>query len=104
MSSVSNQTFEGAFYICNLKTGTTIDLYGSKAEDGTKIQCWGLHGATNQQWAIEAGKNGHRIKSCITGTYVGYCPDTRISNSMGVTANANPVEFNIQGDHNTGYT
>lgn len=95
----------GIYYIFNLLTGTTLDLFltPSVKEDYTPVKCYNLHGGPNQQWMIELGEAGYRIKSCVSGTYVGYHTGLRVADLMSVTGNANPVEFDIHGDAEKGY-
>ncbi|KAG8717916.1 hypothetical protein FRC09_013481 [Ceratobasidium sp. 395] len=102
----SSAIIPGEYFILNSKTATSLDLYGWGMDDGTAIKSYWLKlqaEHSNQRWIIEEGEIGCRIKSA-SGTYVGYRAGETLDDLLPVTANHNPVEYEIEGNAKDGYT
>ncbi|KAG8707464.1 hypothetical protein FRC09_001815, partial [Ceratobasidium sp. 395] len=97
----------GEYYILNSKTATSLDLYGWGVDNGTPVKSYWpklRESNSNQRWVIEEGEIGYRIKSACSGAYVGYGARETLDDLLRVTANDNPVEYEIEGNAKDGFT
>ncbi|KAF8603199.1 hypothetical protein BDV93DRAFT_607027 [Ceratobasidium sp. AG-I] len=88
----------GRYYICNLQTGNLLE-FSANESDVPRIHASKAHFQESQQWVIEQGQVGLKIKSPVSGLYLGG------SGSLSSGAGSDgAVEFRVQGDHTIGYS
>ncbi|KAG8932060.1 hypothetical protein FRC01_000373 [Tulasnella sp. 417] len=94
----------GRYWIRNAHSGTALDLSGSNPNDGAAIIGYQVTQGNNQQWDLESGVQGYRVRNIATGTYLSVRLDDKLQDGVLLTGNKNnPSEWDVRGDQN-GYT
>ncbi|KIO18723.1 carbohydrate-binding module family 13 protein [Tulasnella calospora MUT 4182] len=94
----------GRYWIRNAHSGTAMDLSGSNANDGAAIIGYQVTQGDNQQWELEPGVQGYRIRNNATGTYLSLRDGEQPADGVLPTGNRNSkTEWDVRGDQN-GYT
>ncbi|KAG8933384.1 hypothetical protein FRC01_009545 [Tulasnella sp. 417] len=94
----------GRYWIRNAHSGTALDLSGSNSNDGAAIIGYQVTQGNNQQWDLESGVQGYRLRNIATGTYLSVRPDDKLQDGVLLTGNKNiTTEWDVRGDQN-GYT
>jgi hypothetical protein len=94
-SYTSNVLPPGAYFIRNVHTGTALDLSGSSPQDGTRVIGYQVTSGPNQQWVLEPGNNGYRLRNSASGTYAGFQQHEQAQDGTLLSGNRNPVEWTL---------
>jgi len=85
----------GTYRIKNRHSKGAVDLAGGKKDPGTPIANWEYHGGRNQQWILESGVHGYKIKSVYSGTYLSFASGLQLASLAAISGNPTPVEWQI---------
>ncbi|KAH7325212.1 ricin B lectin domain-containing protein [Rhizoctonia solani] len=82
----------GTYIIKNASTGTVVDLWAGRADEGTAVQGFQYHGGDNQKWRLKWTGKGNQVtlQNVRTGTYIGHSP-SGLSGGARVVGSKTPV-------------
>ncbi|CUA76977.1 hypothetical protein RSOLAG22IIIB_06424 [Rhizoctonia solani] len=87
---------EAATYtIKNVRTGTVLDLWDGRSEEGTPVQGFSSHGGDNQKWRLKWTGTGNQVtlQNVKGRTYIGAA--SNIHNSVKVVGSKTAVPLVI---------
>ncbi|KAG8709270.1 hypothetical protein FRC08_018435 [Ceratobasidium sp. 394] len=85
-------------------TALSLDSVATFREDHTPLKACRLNGSDNQKWILQNEGDKVTIKNVASGTYLGYHTGMQVTFGMTVTANANPVQFEVRGNNEKGFS
>ncbi|KAH7325163.1 ricin B lectin domain-containing protein [Rhizoctonia solani] len=83
----------GTYTLKNVSTGTVLDLWDGRSDEGTAIQGFNSHGGDNQKWRLKWTGKGNQVtlQNVKGGTYVGIESSNNIQNSVKVVGSKTAV-------------
>ncbi|CAE6471040.1 hypothetical protein RSOLAG22IIIB_13775 [Rhizoctonia solani] len=85
----------GTYMIKNVSTGTVLDLWHGKPDEGTAVQGFSSHGGDNQKWRLKWTGTGNQVtlQNVKGRTYIGAA--SNIHNSVKVVGSKTAVPLFI---------
>ncbi|CAE6468715.1 unnamed protein product [Rhizoctonia solani] len=85
----------GTYRLTNVSTGTVLDLWDGRSDEGTAVQGFTSHGGDNQKWRLKWTGTGSQVtlQNVKGGTYIGAA--SNIQNSVKAVGSKTPVPLFI---------